>query len=93
MSATGYTRELARIKATQKAWEYRKYGRPMKKPEPMGFNEWLRAGMEHYHKEYGFSFELVTPSMMRINRPGQNSLLRTAASFREEYEKEYLSKF
>ena len=25
-----YTRELARIKATQKAWEYRKYGRPIK---------------------------------------------------------------
>ena len=88
-----YTRELARIKATQKAWEYRKYGRSMKKPEPMCFSEWLRAGIEHYHKECGFSFELVTPSLMRIKRPGQDSLLRTAASFREEYEKEYLSKF
>jgi hypothetical protein len=93
MSATGYTRELARIKAIQKAWEYRHYGRPMKKPEPMSFKEWLLRGMEHYKKEYGFTFELVTPSLMRINRPGQNSLLRTYANFRDEYENEYLSKF
>jgi hypothetical protein len=49
-------------------------------------------GIEHY-KQQGFTFELLTPGLMRINRPGQNSILRTAANFREEYEKEYLSKY
>ncbi len=92
MSAAGYTRELARIKATQKAWEYRHHGRPIKKPEPMSFKEWLLDGINKYQKE-GFVFELLTPSLMRIKRPGQTSLLRTCANFREEYEKEYLSKF
>lgn len=87
-----YTRELARIKATQKAWEYRKYGRPMKKPEPMEFKEWLLQGIEHYKKE-GFTFELLTPSLMRIHRPGQNSILRTCENFREEFENKCLSKF
>jgi hypothetical protein len=48
--------------------------------------------MEHYRQQ-GFKFELVTNSMMRISRPGQNSILRTAENFREEYEKEYISKF
>lgn len=93
MNATGYTRELARIKATQKAWEYSHYGRLMKKPEPMSFKEWLLRGIEHYKKEYGFTFELVTPSLMRVHRPGQNGILRTCENIRKEYEKEYLSKF
>jgi hypothetical protein len=87
-----YTRELARIKATQKAYEYRHYGRPTHRPEPLKFKEWLLQGIEHY-KQQGFKFELVTNSMMWISKPGQNSMLITAENFREEYEKEYLSKF
>lgn len=63
-----------------------------KKPQPMDFREWLLQGIEYYKKQ-GFTFELLTPSLMRISRPGQNSLLRTCANFREEYEKEYLSRF
>lgn len=63
-----------------------------RRPQPMSFKEWLLRGMEHYKKEYGFTFELVTPSLMKIKRPGQSSLLRTCANFREEYENEYLSK-
>jgi len=92
MSATGYTREIARIKATQKAWEYRKYGRPMKKAEPMSFKDWLQAGINEYQKK-GFSFELVNPSTMKITRPDDSSFLRSGEDFREEYENEYLSKF
>lgn len=87
-----YTQELARIKATQKAWEYRHYGRPTHRPEPMSFQEWLLQGIEHYKKE-GFSFELLTPSLMKISRPGQDSILRTCENFKEEYEQEYCSKF
>ncbi len=67
-------------------------GRQTQRPNPIDFKEWLLRGMEHY-KQQGFTFELLTPSLMKINRPGQNSKLRTAANFREEYESEYLSKF
>jgi hypothetical protein len=67
-------------------------GRQTHRPEPMSFQEWLVKGMEHYRQQ-GFKFELVTNSMMRISRPGKSSILRTAENFREEYEKEYLSKF
>jgi hypothetical protein len=63
-----------------------------RRPQPMSFKEWLLKGIAYYQAE-GFTFELLTPSLMRIKRPGQNSLLRTCANFREEYEKEYLSKF
>jgi hypothetical protein len=58
----------------------------------MSFKEWMQQGINKYQKQ-GFTFELLTHSMMRISRPGQNSILRTCANFREEYEKEYLSKF
>jgi hypothetical protein len=67
-------------------------GRPTHRPEPLKFKEWLLQGMEHYKKQ-GFSFELVTPSLMRIKRPGQNSVLRTHKNFLYEYENEYLSNF
>lgn len=63
-----------------------------RRPQPMGFKEWLEDGIRYYQSK-GFTFELLTPSLMRIKRPGQNSLLRTCANFREEYEKDYLPKF
>lgn len=62
------------------------------KPTPLSFKEWLLKGIQYYQLE-GFTFELLTPYMMRIKRPGQPSLLRTCENFREEYEREYLSKF
>lgn len=79
--------------AVQHAYFNRHGGRRIQRPTPMSFKEWLLRGMEHYKKEYGFTFELLTPSLMRINRPGQESILRTCENFREEYDTEYLSKF
>jgi len=74
-------------------------GRPQKgtrtwrrNTSPLSFEAWLKQGMERYQKQ-GIVFELVTPSLMRIKRPGQTNLLRTCANFRNEYETEYLAKF
>lgn len=88
-------RELARIKATQYRQRIARYGRQAvygtpARSEPLTFEAWLKQGIEHYQKQ-GLTFELVTPSMMRIKRPGQNNLLQTCASFKDEYENEYLS--
>jgi hypothetical protein len=92
MSATGYTRELERIKATQKAWEYKKHGRPMRKAEPFSFKDWYMQGIEHYKKQ-GFVFEQVDRYTLKIIPPGKPAFLRTGADFKDEYENEYLSKF
>lgn len=51
----------------------------------MTFTEWLIRGMEHY-KQQGFTFELLTQSLMKINRPGQNNILRNCKNFKDEYE-------
>ncbi len=72
---------------------FNRHGGRITQRQPMSFKEWLVKGIEHYEKEYGFTFEVLTPSLMRINRPGQNSILRTCENFRDEYENEYLSKF
>jgi len=63
-----------------------------RRPQPMSFKEWMRGGVEHYQST-GITFELVTPSMMRIRTPGKVSMLRTCADFAREYREEYLSKF
>ncbi len=60
--------------------------------QPMTFKEWLLGGIEHYKKQ-GFTFEVVTPSLMRISRPDKPAILRTCENFREEYENEYLAHF
>lgn len=80
------TAEKQNISVQHRIWNQHR------RPQPMSFKEWLLKGIAYYQTE-GFTFELLTPSLMRIKRPGQNSLLRTCANFREEYEKEYLSKF
>ncbi len=82
--------ELGRIAGVQHhAWGIRNHA----KPTPLSFKEWLLRGMKHYKQDYGFTFELVTPSLMRIVRPEQPALLRTCEDFRREYENEYLIKF
>jgi hypothetical protein len=85
-------RELARIKATQKAWEFRHRGRPTQRPKPLFFKDWLQPGIEHYKKQ-GFSFEFVNSSVMIIIGPDSSSFQRSCSDFRDEYETEYLSKF
>jgi hypothetical protein len=78
--------------AVQHAYFNRHCGRKAQRPTPMSFKEWLMQGIEKYQKQ-GFVFELATPSMMRIKRPGQPNLLRTCADFAKEYREEYLSNF
>ena len=86
-------RELARIKATQYRQRIARYGRKaVYRQEPETFETWFYQGIERYKKDYGFTFELLTPGLIRIKRPGQDALLRTVADFKREY-KEYLSKF
>ncbi len=48
--------------SVQHAYFYKHGGRRTQRPTPMNFKEWLRAGMDHYKKGYGFTYELVTPS-------------------------------
>lgn len=78
--------------AVQHAYFNRHGSRRSVRPQPMSFKEWLQCGIKYYQSK-GFTFELVTPSMMRIKRPGQSNLLRTSASFLDEYQNQYLSKF
>lgn len=70
------------------AWKIKNH----QNPKPLSFKEWMQGGIKYYQSK-GFSFEIVTPSLMRIKRPGFPSLLRTARNFRDEYENEYLTKF
>ena len=86
-----YTRELARIKATQKAWEYRKYGRPTQRPTPLSFPQWFLQGIRNFEGK-GAEFELL-PGMVKITWPSKTAVLRTIEDLNREYENEYLSKF
>jgi hypothetical protein len=65
-----YTHELARIKATQKAWKYRKYGRPTQRPEPVSFDQWFLQGIRNFEAK-GTEFELL-PGMIKITWPGKS---------------------
>jgi len=78
-----YTREEARIKATQKAWEYRHYGKHAKKEIP-SFEEWFLAGVRNFEAK-GADFDLIETGMVRIKWPRRVPMLRTVESFREEY--------
>jgi hypothetical protein len=81
------TRELARIKASQKAYEYRHHGRKFR-TEPISFQEWFLHGVRRYEAK-GAEFELL-PGMVKICWPGQVPMLRTVDDFRREYQTEYL---
>jgi hypothetical protein len=83
-----YTRELARIKATQKAYEYRHHGRPFR-TQPISFEQWFLNGVRRYEAK-GADFELIETGMVKIQWPGKVAILRTVEDFKREYQKEYL---
>jgi hypothetical protein len=80
-----FTRELARIKATQKAWEYRHYGRPTQRPEPVSFEEWFLLGIRKYEAK-GAEFELIETGMVKITWSGKPAILRTIEDFHREWQ-------
>jgi hypothetical protein len=82
-----YTKELARIKATQKAYEIRHHGRPFR-TEPVSFDKWFLQGVRKYEAK-GAEFEFM-PGMVKIQWPGQVPMLRTVDDFRREYQTDYL---
>jgi hypothetical protein len=82
-----FTRELARIKATQKAYEIRHHGRPFR-TESVSFDQWFLQGIRKYEAN-GAEFELM-PGMVKICWLGRVPMLRTVDDFRREYESDYL---
>jgi hypothetical protein len=79
-----YTRELARIKATQKRYEYAHYGRPTQKQEPVSFEEWFLRGIRKYEAK-GAEFDFLETGLIRIKWPGKVPMLRTVNDFKKEY--------
>jgi hypothetical protein len=85
-----YTKELARIKATQYRQRIARYGREaVYNPEPVSFPQWFLQGLRTFEAK-GAEFELL-PGMVKIAWPGQIPMLRTVDDFRREYESCYLS--
>ncbi|AKB47802.1 hypothetical protein MSKOL_2025 [Methanosarcina sp. Kolksee] len=88
-----YTRELARIKATQYRQRIARYGRPaVRIPEPVTFERWFLLGIRRYEKK-GAEFEFLAPGLVKIIWPGKPAVLRTVADFEREYQNDYLSRF
>jgi len=84
-----YTRELARIKAVKKHYEYAHYGRPTQRPTPVSFDQWFLQGIRKYEAK-GAEFELIESGMVKIQWPGKVAMLGTVKDFRREYESDYL---
>ncbi|HEY5535393.1 MAG TPA: hypothetical protein VIL99_10735 [Ignavibacteria bacterium] len=83
-----YTRELARIKAVQKHYEYAHYGRPTQRPTPVSFDQWFLQGIRKYEAKSA-EFELM-PGMVKICWPGKVPMLRTVEDFEREYKTAHL---
>jgi hypothetical protein len=90
-----YTRELARIKATQYRQRIARYGREavyntesVYNTEPVSFEKWFLIGIRT-HEAKGAEFELL-PGMIKITWPGRVALLRSVEDFKREYKNEYL---
>jgi hypothetical protein len=83
-----FTRELARIKAVQKHYEYAHYGRPTQRPTPVNSDQWFLQGIRRYEAK-GAEFELL-PGMVKIMWPGKVAILRTVEDFHREYQTDYL---
>lgn len=81
---------MARIKATQKAYEYRHHGRPFR-TQAISFEEWVLEGIRKFEAK-GAEFELLEPGIIKIAWPGKSAVLRTVEDLRREYETNYLSK-
>lgn len=86
-----YTRELARIKATQYRQRISRYGRQAVR-NPVSFEKWFLICMRKCEKQ-GAEFTFVSPGLVRIEWPGQPAMLRTVADFEREWKNDYLSKF
>ena len=84
-----YTRELARIKATQYRQRISRYGREaVYNTEPVSFEKWFLIGIRTYEAK-GAEFELL-PGMVKISWPGKVPMLRTINDLKREYENEFL---
>ena len=80
MSAT-YTRELSRIKATQKAYEYRHYGKTAKF---LNFDDWFNWTVNKIRSK-GAKVEIVC-KVVFITWPGQDLTAFTMLDFATEYQ-------
>lgn len=69
-----YTKELARIKATQYAYEIRQ-GRHKKQKEYVSFEQWFLNGIRNYESK-GVEFDLLTDGLVRMTK-NEKSVLRT----------------
>ena len=84
-----YTRELARIKATQYRQRIARYGREaVYNIESVSFDQWFLNGMRTFEAK-GAEFELL-PGMVKISWPGKVPMLRTVNDLKREYESCYL---
>lgn len=79
-----YTKLEAITKAQQKSWEYRHYGKHVKKEIP-SFEEWFLAGIRNFEAK-GADFDLIETGMVRIKWPRKVPILRSLQDFRREYE-------
>jgi hypothetical protein len=85
-----YTKELARIKATQYRQRISRYGREaVYNNESVSFENWFLNGVRTFESK-GAEFELL-PGIVKIAWPGKVPMLRTVEDFRREYESCYLS--
>lgn len=84
-----YTRELARIKATQYRQRISRYGREaVYNTEPVSFSQWFLNGIRNFEAK-GAEFELL-PGMVKIQWPGKVAILRSVEDFKREYQTDYL---
>lgn len=83
MSAT-YTRELSRIKATQKAYEYRHYGKTVKF---LNFDAWFDWTVNKIRSQ-GAEVEIICECVF-ITWPGQPVVCFSKLEFEAEYKNVY----
>lgn len=83
MSAT-YTRELSRVKATQKAYEYHHYGRSVKFLE---FEDWFNWTINKIRSR-GAKVEVIC-KVVFITWPGQDVTAFCMVDFENEYKNVY----
>jgi len=80
-----YTRELSRIKATQKAYEYRHHGRPVKF---LNFDDWFNWTINKIRSR-GAKVEIFG-EIVFITWPGQKVTGFSMLDFEEDYKNVYL---
>ena len=79
-----YTRELARIKATQKAYEYRHYGKPV---NYLDFEDWFNWTVEKIRSK-GAKVDIIC-EIVFITWPRQPVTGFSKLDFKDEYENVY----